>query len=89
MATFVAMELFRLALVQPRALARFERNMVGYFFAVAAGLAALNVLFGAAATKYLLRVGRCLAFERSMDLAVTVVLLLMSAFLLWFPVRTR
>jgi hypothetical protein len=89
MATFVVMELFRLALVQQPALARFGRNMVGYFFAVAAGLAALNVLFGADAEKYHTWEGRFLAFERSVDLTVLVVLVLMSVFLLWFPVRAR
>ncbi len=88
-AIFVAMELFRVALVQQPVLARFGRNMVGYFFGVAAALAALNALFGVAAAKHRSWVGPLLAFERSMDLAVMVVLLLMSAFLLWFPVRTR
>jgi hypothetical protein len=62
---------------------------VGYFFAVAAGLAVLNVLFGADAAKYHSWLGRSFAFERSMDLVDLAVLVLMSAFLLWFPVRTR
>ncbi len=88
-AIFIPMELFRLALVQQPALARFGRSMIGYFFAVAAILAALNVLFGASAAKYNTWVGRLFAFERSMDLVVMLVLLLMSVFLLWFPVRTR
>ncbi len=89
-AIFVAMELFRLALAQQPALARFGRRATGYFFGAAATLAAVNVLFGAAAAKHNKPiVGRFLAFERSMDLTVMVVLLLMSVFLLWFPVRTR
>jgi hypothetical protein len=88
-AIFVATGLFRRALVRQPALARFGRSAMGYFFAVAASLAALNLLFGAAAAKYNTVVGRFLEFERSMDLTVMVVLILMSIFLLWFPVRTR
>ena len=68
-AIFVAIELFRLALVQQPALARFGRSMIGYIFAAAAILAGLNMRFGAAAAKQDNPiVGRFLAFERSMDL---------------------
>jgi hypothetical protein len=84
----IPIELFRLALVQQPALARFGRSRIGHAFAVAAALAALNVLFGAVAIKYLAKVAPFLAFERSMNFTAMVVLLLMSGFLLWFPVRT-
>jgi hypothetical protein len=89
LAIFIPMELFRLALVQQPALARFGRRMIGYFFAVAATLAALNVLFGAGTSQGNRVLGGFLAFERSMDLVALAVLILMSGYLLWFPVRTR
>lgn len=85
---FVAMELFRLALAEHPALGRFGQRVIGYFFACGFVLGALNVWFG---TRYegSQITGVFTAFERSMDLAVMVALLLMTVFLLWYPVRMR
>ena len=87
-AAFVAMELFRLALAEHPALARFGQKAIGYFFGAGFLLGALNVWFGA---RYQgsRSTGVFIAFERSMDLMVMVALLLMAGFLLWYPVRMR
>ena len=90
LAIFMTMELFRLALVQQPALARFGRGAIGYFFAAAAALAALNPLIAGGKPRhrsYL--VAGFHPFERTMDSTVMFVLILMSVFLVWFPVRTR
>lgn len=88
LAAFVAMELFRLALIEHPALGRFGQKVIGYFFGFGVVLGALNVWFG---TRYQGSeiTGVFTGFERSMDLAVMVAMLLMIAFLLWYPVRMR
>jgi hypothetical protein len=90
-AIFVARELFRLALTQQPALAHWGKRAIGYFFGLAAAAAAFYISIESvsrAATAWWL-VGQFLAFEGAMDLAVLVILVLMSVFLLWFPVRAR
>jgi hypothetical protein len=91
-AIFVAMELFRLALAQQPALARWGKRAIGYFLGVAAALVAVFYLLvgptARVATVQFL-VSWFLKFEGAMDFAVLIILVLMSCFLIWFPVRTR
>jgi len=88
LAAFVAMELFRLALAEHPALGRFGQRVIGYFFGTGFLVAAVNVWFGFRYQGSEIT-GIFTAFERSMDMAVMVALLLMVAFLLWYPVRMR
>jgi hypothetical protein len=91
-AIFVAMELFRLALVQQPALARWGKRAIGYLFGVAAVAVAVFYLkvgpISRMATFQFL-VSWFLKFESTMDWAVLIILALISLFLLWFPVRAR
>jgi|SRR5579871_283803 len=90
-AIFVAMELFRLALIQQPALASWGKKAIGYFFGLAGAVAIFYVAAGPASriAAFYFLVNRFLAFEGAMDLAVLIILILMSLFLLWFPVRAR
>jgi hypothetical protein len=91
-AVFVAMELFRLALVQQPALARWGKQAIGYFCAAAAAVVAVfYLLVGTTArvATFQFVVGWFLKFESGMDFAVLIILVLMSIFLIWFPVRAR
>ncbi len=90
-AIFVAMELFRLALAQQPALGRWGKRAIGYFFCVAAVIAAIYVAVKPVSRRAALSflAGRFLPFEGAMDLAVLVLLILMTIFLVWFPVRAR
>jgi hypothetical protein len=88
-AIFVAMELFRLALVQQPALARFGRSIIGYILAASGALAALNALVRVPPRGLGYQVARFLSFERATHSMIMLILILMSVFLLWFPVRTR
>lgn len=90
-AIFVAMELFRLALAQQPALGRWGRRAIGYFFCVATVVAAIYVALKPTSRRTALSflAGRFLPFEGAMDLAVLILLILMTIFLLWFPVRAR
>ncbi|HEY7338514.1 MAG TPA: hypothetical protein VH639_26745 [Bryobacteraceae bacterium] len=91
LAVFVVLELYQLALVQQPALARFGRRMLGYLFSIAVAIGLVNLLFEVApatAKRNAFYVG-FLGLERSMDLVAFIVLILISGFLLWFPVRAR
>jgi hypothetical protein len=91
LAVFVVLELYQLALAQQPALARFGRRMLGYLFAIAVATGLVNLLLEVApatAKRNAFYVG-FLGLERSMDLIAFIVLLLISGFLLWFPVRAR
>jgi hypothetical protein len=86
----VVLELFYRALSQTPALARFGRRMLGYTFSVAVGIGLVNLLLdaGAASGAYPI-LNRFLRLERSVDLVAFVLLIVMSGFLLWFPVRAH
>jgi hypothetical protein len=84
---FVVLELFDRALIQQPALARFGRRMLGYLFTLAVGIGLVNLLLDAgAANSFLVRF---LRLERTVDLVALILLIVMSGFLLWFPVRAR
>jgi hypothetical protein len=86
----VVLELFDRSLIQQPALARFGRRMVSYLFSVAVVIGLVNLLLdsGAASGPYPL-LARFLRLERSVDLVALVLLIVMSGFLLWFPVRAH
>jgi hypothetical protein len=86
----VVLELFYRALSQTPALARFGRRMLGYTFSVAVGIGLVNLLLDAgAASGANSFLTRYLRVERSVDLVAFVLLIVMSGFLLWFPVRAH
>jgi hypothetical protein len=90
LAILVVLELFYRALSQKQALAKFGRRMLGYLFLLAVGIGLVNLLLdaGAASGAYPI-LTRFLTLERSVDLVAFVLLIVMSGFLLWFPVRAH
>ena len=91
MSVFLVTELYRLGLASHPAIARYGRRAAGYLLGAAgviagAGLLLLPILGP-------VRPGRSpamyyfYAFERTMDSAVLLFLLLAVAFMLWFPLR--
>ncbi len=90
LAIWVVLELYRQALSLHPALMSFGRKSVLSLMALAAILAASGVLMDSApppGRSFVLH--RFLATERTMDLMVLAFLLLISLFLLWFPVRVK
>lgn len=87
LAALVAMELFGLALRQHPALGRAGRRVIGYFFIGASVLAVLNISLGDRYANGNPIMGPFAALERTLDLLVLLVLVLMTGFLLYFPVR--
>jgi hypothetical protein len=87
---FVVLELFDRALSQQPALARFGRRMLGYLFLLAVGIGLVNLLLDAGAESGAYPfLDRFLRLERSVDLVAFILLIVMSGFLLWFPVRAH
>ncbi len=87
---WVVLQLYKLALAQRPALARFGRRAMGYLFAAAMLISAGGLLLDAdiRADSHPILHG-FLKFERSVDLITLFALSIMSCFLLWFPVRVR
>ena len=86
----VVLELYRLALAGQPALAGFGRKTVAYAMALAALVAAGGVLLDATVPPGQTRfTHHFLTAERTMDFAILIFLLLISAFLIWFPVKVR
>jgi hypothetical protein len=90
LAIFVVLELYREALARHPALAGFGRRSVVLFVGAAALMAALGVVLditvlpGQSPSDH-----RFLTLERTVDLMILAFLLLISGFLLWFPVRVK
>jgi hypothetical protein len=88
LAIWVVLELYQIALAQQPALARFGRRTLDYlfFFAVLAGLLNFVAEIGAnpGRMNYPTRFTR---LENTLDLVTLVVLVIITCFLLWFPVR--
>jgi hypothetical protein len=88
LAVFVILELYRVALAQRPALARFVRNMVGRVLAAAAAVALLFVLLDSS-----IRDGQSPvlhginSFERTMDIGMLVFLIIICVFMAWFPIQ--
>jgi hypothetical protein len=86
----VVLELYRLALADQPALARFGRRTVGIVLGVAALLAACGLRLDSSVPSgqsWLLH--DFLSFERTMDVCVLIFLVLISLFMVWFPVRIK
>jgi hypothetical protein len=86
----VVLELYRGALALYPAMAEFGRKSIAAFMSIAA----VGALIGVALDSTILPGQpvinhRFLTFERTIDLAILLFLLLMSGFLLWFPVKTK
>src|SRR5580692_5403295 len=88
LAVFVILELYRVALAQRPALARFGRNAVGQVLAAAAVLAlSFLVLDSSIRPGHSQILHRVNSFERTMDIWMLVVLMIICIFMAWFPVR--
>ena len=91
MSVFLVAELYRFALAAHPAIARYGRRAVGYLLGAAGVIAAATLLLLPILGP--VRPGRSpllyyfYAFERTMDSAVLLFLLLAVAFMIWFPVR--
>jgi hypothetical protein len=86
LAVFIVLELFHLALAGHAALARWCRKAVSLLLAAVSVMAALSLLVAPPDTRRLAALQSFLAFERTMDLALVLLLLSIAAFLAWFPV---
>ena len=90
LAVFVVLEIYRIALAGQPALARFGKNTVGYVLAAAAVVAAAGFWLdrGPVAGRPP-AVTHFISFERTMDAWMLLFLLMISVFMLWFPVRLK
>ena len=90
LAIFVVLELYREALARHPALAGFGRRSVVLFVGAAALMAGMAVVLdhtilpGQSPSDH-----RFLMLERTVDLTILAFLLIISGFLLWFPVRVK
>ncbi len=90
MAVFVVQDLYRMALVEHPAVASFARRSVLAVMAIAAVLALSGIALDAAIpTGQYPAIHRFATFERSINFLVLLFLLIVSALLLWFPIRVR
>jgi len=88
LAVFVIVELYRVALAQRPALARFVRNTVGQVLAAAAALAlSLLMLDSSIRAGHSVILHRVNSFERTMDVWMLAFLIIICIFMTWFPVR--
>jgi hypothetical protein len=88
LAIFVVFEIYRLALAERKALARFSRNFVTLAILVSVVLSVMTLLLQGPTIKFLpLRV--MLVAEGFLDSTQLLLLLLMAAFLAWFPLDIR
>ena len=90
MAVFVVQDLYRIALFEHPAVASFARRTVLAAMAIAAAIAlsGIRLDFTMLPGQYP-DIHRFLTFERSMNFLTLLFLLIVSALLLWFPIRVR
>ena len=88
LAAFMLVEIYSLALERHPALAQFVRSAVGYILGAAA-LIPLIFLFAGHSGKAHPYMRAFLFFEQTMDATMAMFLILISAFIAWFPVRMR
>jgi hypothetical protein len=90
MAVFVVQDLYRIALLQHPALASIARRSVIAALAIAAVVALSGLTLDSTILPgQALSAHRFETFERSMNFVVLLFLLLISALLLWFPIKVR
>jgi hypothetical protein len=90
MAVFVVQDLYRIALLEHPAVASLARRTVLAAMAIAAAVAlsGIRLDFTIQPGRYP-EIHRFLTFERSMNFLTLLFLLIVSALLLWFPIRVR
>jgi hypothetical protein len=87
---FVVLELYQFALASQPALARYGRRVAGSVMLVAALVSASGLLFGVSGgIPSQETVQRFFTFERTVASWYCILVLLIVAFLAWFPVRMR
>jgi hypothetical protein len=88
LAVFVVIELYRVALAQRPALARFVRNTVGQLLAATTVLAILFVVLDSSIREGQSPVLHGInSFERTMDIGMLVFLVIICLFMAWFPIQ--
>jgi hypothetical protein len=88
-AAFVLIEIYSLALERHPALARFGRSVVGYILLAAGVFPFIELWLNHANAKAYPYLRAFLLFERTLDSTIAIFLVLISAFMTWFPVRLR
>jgi len=90
MAVFVVQDLYRMALLEHPAVASFARRSVLAVMAIAAVLALSGITLDVTVLPgQYPAIHRFATFERSMNFLTLFFLLIVSALLLWFPIRVR
>jgi hypothetical protein len=89
LAGLVLMEIYSLALERHPAMARYGRRVVGYFLLAAAAIPVVALLTDHSKSRISPYLRMFFLFERTMDGTIAIFLILISLFLLWFPVRLR
>jgi hypothetical protein len=90
MAVFVVQDLYRITFLEHPAVAKFARRSVMAALAIAAAIAlsGIRLDFTILPGQYP-AIHRFAAFERSMNFLILLFLLIVSALLLWFPIKVR
>jgi hypothetical protein len=87
---FMVIELYFVALASHPALARFGKKLVAYALGLAGVIAACGVVLDSAVLPGQSQIlHRFFTAERTIDFAVLLFLLLISGFMLWFPIRMK
>ena len=87
---FVVQELYRLALVEHPALSAFARHSMLAVLGIAGALAAAGTsLDSTVMPGQYWRIHRFMTLDRTVEFVILVFLLVISGFLLWFPVKVR
>ena len=90
LAVFVVLEIYRIALAGQPALARYGKTTVSYVLATAAVVAVAGFWIDQdSGPGRDAGVRRFVTFERTMDAWMLLFLLMISAFMIWFPVRLK
>ncbi len=90
MAVFVVQDLYRIALLEYPAVVSLERRIMIGAMVIAAMVALLGIpLDSTILPGHYPAIQRFLTFERIMNFVILMLLLLISGFLLWFPIKVR
>lgn len=90
MAVFVVQDLYRMALLEHPAVASFARRSVLAIIAIAGLVAFSGITLDATIPRgQFPAIHRFATFERSMNFLMLLFLLIVSALLLWFPIKVR
>jgi hypothetical protein len=89
LAGLMLVEIYSLALERHPAMAQYGRRVVGYFLVAAAAIPVIALLLDHSKSRVSPYLRMFLLFERTMDGIMAIFLILISLFLLWFPIRLR